>query len=755
MHKLNSSIFAAIAAILLAVLAVTPIPLMAQSDQGLAARQFGKGLPKNISDLPPGQLKRKLETLPPQASAKALKWLQDIEFTGTDLDVLKVDDAGGVFFADPLLPQPSGALGGPEPTLPEDAPAETLANVFKLHSRPGAANVVYIDFNGHVFSGTAWGSGATLSGVAYDLDGNPAIFSDTERRKIVDIWHRVAEDLAPFNIDVTTEEPTTFTRYTGRILVTKDVDANGVDMPSKGAGGVAYVGVFGNSNYHTYYSPALVYYNNLGGGVETYVAECASHEFGHNLGLSHDGTTSGTTYYAGHGSGLVSWAPIMGNSYYNNVTEWSKGEYTGANQTQDDLAIIQGRLGLVADDHANAIGSGSPLLVDASGAVLSSNPELDPDNLLPENKGVINSSTDVDVFSFAAGSGSVALTVRPAWDAFYRATSRRGANLDIKLELRNSAGSLVTTATSASDTAATLNATVGAGTYHLLVTGEGNGTGTSGYTQYASLGQYFINGSLTAGTADTQPPSPNPMGWISAPAATSESAISMTALVATDDTSTVQYNFQCLAGGSGCVNSGWKSSNSHTLSGLAANTSYTFNVLARDQAGNVTSTSANASATTLAPPPPPPLPESSGTVASGETARTGTVTGTFSLTHANDGAAQRIMEKESGGKADKRYSYLEHRWTFSLPTSQAYVVHANAWSGGSADGDVFRFEYSTDGGRRWNLMFTVSSTSNSNEQTFALPGTQSGTLLVRVIDSNHVAGQLSLDSIYIDHLYLD
>jgi len=755
MHKINSRINAAVAAILLAGLAVTSTSVFAQSDQGLASRQFGKGLPKTVKDLPPGQLKRKLESLPPQANAKALKWLQDIEFTGTDLDVLKVDDAGGVFFEDSLLPQPAGALGGPEPTLPEDAPAETLANAFKLHSRPGAPNVVYIDFNGHSFTATAWGSG-TFNAVGYDLDGSPATFSDSERRKIVDIWHRVAEDLAPFNIDVTTEEPTTFTRYTGRILVTKDVDANGVNMPSKGAGGVAYVGVFGNSNYHSYYSPALVYYNNLGGGVETYVAECASHEFGHNLGLSHDGTTSGTTYYAGHGSGLVSWAPIMGNSYYNNVTEWSKGEYTGANQTQDDLSIIQGRLGLVADDHGNAVGSGSALAIDASGAVLSSNPELDPDNLLTQNKGVINSSTDVDVFSFNAGSGSVALTVRPAWDAFYRATSRRGANLDIKLELRNAAGSLVTSASSSSDTAVTVNASVNAGTYHLLVTGEGNGTGTSGYTQYASLGQYFINGTVTAGTAaDTQPPSPNPMGWVSAPAAISEAAISMTAVVATDETSTVQYNFQCLAGGSGCANSGWKSSNSHTISGLAANTSYTFNVLARDQAGNVTSTSVNASATTQAPPPPPPpLPEAE-TVASGESSRAGSVTGTFSLTQADDGAAQRIMERESGGKANKRYSYLEHRWTFSLPSSQGYVVHANAWSGGSADGDTFRFEYSTDGGRRWYSMFTVSSTSSSNEQSFAIPGTQSGTLQVRVIDTNRVAGQLDLDSVYVDHLYLD
>ncbi len=145
-----------------------------------------------------------------------------------------------------------------------------------------------------------------------------------ERTRIVDIWHRVAEDLAPYDIDVTTERPSSFNRNTGTILVTHSIDANGNAINCTGCGGVAYVNVFGASNYHTYYSPALVFYDNLGGGAETYVAEASSHEFGHNLGLSHDGT-SGTTYYGGHGSGLVSWAPIMGNSYYNNVTAVEQG----------------------------------------------------------------------------------------------------------------------------------------------------------------------------------------------------------------------------------------------------------------------------------------------------------------------------------------------------------------------------------------------------------------------------------------------
>jgi hypothetical protein len=372
---------------------------------------------------------------------------------------------------------------------------------------------------------------------------------------------------------------------------------------------------------------------------------------------------------------------------------------------------------------------------------------------LTQNKGAINSAADVDVFTFSVGAGALSLTVRPAWDAFYRDTTRRGANLDIKVELRNAAGSLVTSDDPPSDTAAAVSATVSAGSYHLLISGEGVGSTSTGYTDYASTGQYFINGSMAVGTGDLTPPNPNPMNWSSQPTATSSSAITMTAMVATDETSSVQYNFQCLAGGAGCVSSGWKSSNSHTLSGLAANTAYTFNVTARDQAGNMTNPAPNVTAATMTATPPPPA---VAVVASSDTAVAGAVSGTYSATQSDDAAFQSIREVESSGKTiNKRYSYLEHRWNFSLGSSQNVVVKTNAWSSGSSDGDQFKFEYSVNGGSSWSTLFTVSSTSSGNIQSFAIPGAQSGSLIVRVIDTNRVAGKRELNTVYVDRLYLE
>ena len=734
----------------MAVLFITT-PAFAQSEQGKSARVFGQGHPQTIQDLPAGKLRNRLESLPPQVSSKALRWLQDFSFPEADLDTLEVDAQGGVYYGDSLLPdtEQANSSGGADAATPDAAPTGTLDDAFLLHSRPGAANVVYIDFDGATISGTAWnGSYAQLFALAYNVEGDESSFTELERTRIVDIWHRVAEDLAPYDIDVTTERPLVFNSTTGTILVTHSIDASGHAINCTSCGGVAYVNVFGRSNYHTYYSPALVFYDKLGGGTETYVAEASSHEFGHNLGLSHDGTTTGDAYYAGHGSGLVSWAPIMGNSYYNNVTEWSKGEYANANQSQDDLAIIDGKLGYIPDDHGNTRGVATGLLTGAGGEVVSSNPELDPHNALTENKGVIGSDDDVDVFTFVAGAGTVNLTVTPAWDAFYRSSSRRGANLDVEAELQDLGGATIAFSEPNTDTSAAINATVNAGTYYLLITGAGNAV--TPYSDYGSLGQYFINGSVPAASDDETAPTPNPMSWASPPAETSDTSISMTATTAVDETSVVQYSFLCVAGDVKCstANSGWQSGSSYTATGLTAGTSYTFQTMARDQAGNVTGRSQSASATTAEPPP------FTNYSANGESIVAGSVSGNYTYTFNDDGSRQAITEIESGGKPSSRYTYLEHRWSFNISAGATATVYANAWSSGSSDGDNFRFEYSLNNGASFLTLFTVSATSSGNLQMAAIPGTPSGSIIIRVVDTDQSSGQREANTINVDQLYI-
>lgn len=454
---------------------------------------FGIGAPQQLTALPPGRIRSHIESLPPAAQQRALEWLQRFSFPENDLDYLQVDHEGGVYYADTFLPEEaSGATTATTPQTDPIAPADT----FQLHSRPGSSRVVFLDFDGHTITGTAWNSGTydPLYARPFDIDGDPTTFSTEERNRIGEVWHRVAEDYAPFDIDVTTEDPGTFGPYTGRLLITNSVDDLGHNMPYSNAGGVAYVGVWGYSNY-SYYSPALVYYNNLGSGFPTYVAEAAAHEFGHNLSLSHDGRGApyNEGYYQGHGSGYVSWAPIMGVGYYQNVTQWSKGEYDYANNHEDDISIINARLTTRLDDHGNTLADATPLLVEIDGNIIATNPETDPHNAYSANKGVIELRTDTDMFSFNAGAGPMNITVEPAWAAFYR-TSRRGANLDIQATLYDQLGTMLAFNDPLDDTNATVSTTVTGGTYYLAVTGVGNAV--SPYSDYASLGQYYISGSV-------------------------------------------------------------------------------------------------------------------------------------------------------------------------------------------------------------------------------------------------------------------
>ncbi|MFT6914910.1 MAG: hypothetical protein ACJAWL_001209 [Motiliproteus sp.] len=555
------------------------------------SRILGLSAPFTLEELPAGRIRQRLERLPTRARQRALAWLHRFDFTERDLEQLQVDQDGGIFYADTHTPAPVAN----EPA----APAIELGaadDPFTLHSHPGAARVLFLDFDGHALSGTAWNGGLAdpLYARPYDLDNTPLLFSADERNRIAEIWHRVAEDLAPFDIDVTTEAPAIFGPYTGHVLVTHSTDQNGNAMPYSYAGGVAYVGVFGQS-YYSNYTPALVYYNNLGAGYAPYVAEAAAHEFGHNLGLSHDGTST-ESYYTGHGSdsSLVSWAPIMGVGYYKNVTQWSNGDYPDANNSQDDMAIISGMLGYDFDDHGDSLTTSTPLLSDAGGNIIASNPETDPSNSYGDNKGVLERRNDVDIFSFSTGGGSVSLRVNPAWDAFSR-TQRRGANLDLRANLYDAAGRLLASDDPGNDTGARFDLTLAAGTYYLSVAGVGNGN----YSDYASLGQYFIQGTLPPESVDTTAPNPDPMSWQVLPLATGRHSLTMTATTARDDSgSAVQYYFQCAT--DNCAHSGWQNGTGYAPVNLLENTLYGFRIKARDSAGNETRLSTLATVTTAA-----------------------------------------------------------------------------------------------------------------------------------------------------------
>ncbi len=396
-----------------------------------------------------------------------------------DAPLLRVDGKGRLYAVDELQ-QP---LPGREPEAADPAATESLVplgQTFTLHSRPGAQRTVYLDFNGAVLTGTAWNTSSrpTINALPFDSDGNTSVLSDPELERIQYIWQRVAEDYAPFDVDVTTEAPSpdrlTRSGSGDQIFGTTVLITNSVGVFDCSCGGVAYVGIYDDTS--DFYKPALVFWNQLAGGDEKDVAEAISHEAGHNFGLSHDGY-SGGSYYPGHGSGPTGWAPIMGVGYYQALTQWSRGEYSTANNTEDDLAVIPSFGGpLRTDDHGNSRGSATALSSTVSGSTASLS-----------GAGVIERRTDKDFFSFQAGAGTATINVNG--DA-------RSPNLDVRLKIQNASGTAIANINPTDTLPASATVSLpSAGTYYVVVLGVGKGdvSGT-GYSDYGSLGQYKISG---------------------------------------------------------------------------------------------------------------------------------------------------------------------------------------------------------------------------------------------------------------------
>ncbi|MDR0610163.1 MAG: zinc-dependent metalloprotease, partial [Planctomycetaceae bacterium] len=361
-----------------------------------------------------------------------------------------------------------------------------FTETFNLHSKPDSHFTIYLDFNGHVTNNTEWNTkyntGNNIVSSAFSIDSDYENFSNDEQERIQYIWQRVAEDFIPFDVDVTTEEPDI-----ERLQKTTDgsdtdwgirvvIGGNSSDWYTGNAGGVAYLGSF---NWSTD-TPCYIFSDNLQNG-EKNIAEAVSHEVGHTLGLSHDGTNAqgDNSYY----SGANGWAPIMGTAYDQNVTQWSKGEYSDANEYEDDLAIITGTI--TNSYTASYGGNGFSYRNDDYG-----NTTIDATLLTPADNdifatGIIEQNTDVDYFKFELLSAmTVDLNI---------VSGTRDANLDVLANLYNSVNALLYTSNPLDTLNASFSALVlSAGIYYLSVEGTGK---ENVYTDYGSIGTYTITGS--------------------------------------------------------------------------------------------------------------------------------------------------------------------------------------------------------------------------------------------------------------------
>lgn len=141
--------------------------------------------------------------------------------------------------------------------------------------------------------------------------------------------------------------------------------------------------------------------------------------------------------------------------------------------------------------------------------------------------------------------------------------------------------------------------------------------------------------------------------------------------------------------------------------------------------------------------------------ASSETPVYGSVSGTFVATTTSNDVLQSISEEITGGTPSTRISRLEHRWTFLVPAGSRTEFHVEAFRTQSTDGDDFRFEYSTDGSSFTPIALPpLPFVDDDTDRVADLPAGLTGTVTIRVVDTDRTPGNRTSDTVSIDELFI-
>jgi hypothetical protein len=366
-----------------------------------------------------------------------------------------------------------------------------------LDSNPGAKATLYLDFTGNYESSWFYYDDnhvkqtfKNITTPAFHTDGNGAKFSANEQAQIKEIWQRVAEAYAPFDINVSTDYYGSFDNGKALHVV---IGGSSSDWLKLGGSGISSIGSFHDDapNEVFVFSADIVAWSrnphtndNKGKPVviTAAVANTISHESGHAFGLHHQETFNADgSVKELYSTGTANWTPLMGDNLASDRVTWADGPiamahysisnpFTGNTSSfnipviEDDMAVIAGPangFGYRRDDHGHTNATATPLTVK---------------NLLFAQlggQGVIATTSEVDVYSFTVQKGYVSVRVDPA---------AVGANLLPRVELWSGSG-LITAADPANGSAAVVGANLNAGTYYVRVMSHGD---------YGDVGQYSV-----------------------------------------------------------------------------------------------------------------------------------------------------------------------------------------------------------------------------------------------------------------------
>lgn len=229
----------------------------------------------------------------------------------------------------PIEEAPGGVKGKPPKRPPVVQPPTDPPTEPPVEPPTTYNNTIYLDFYGSTISSTMWNAGSfTVS---------DAGLSQSEIDYVVS---EVKIHYDPFTVNVTTDETVFNAAPIGhkiRIVITETYQWFGQ------AGGVAYV----NSFFWTDGSPAFVFSLLLNYNGKN-IAEAASHEAGHTLGLRHQSTCVDGVITSAYNWGSNGYAPTMGASYQAIPRgSWFPDGPTplGCTIRQNDVAILTSAIG--------------------------------------------------------------------------------------------------------------------------------------------------------------------------------------------------------------------------------------------------------------------------------------------------------------------------------------------------------------------------------------------------------------------------
>ena len=100
------------------------------------------------------------------------------------------------------------------------------------------------------------------------------------------------------------------------------------------------------------------------------------------------------------------------------------------------------------------------------------------------------------------------------------------------------------------------------------------------------------------------------------------------------------------------------------------------------------------------------------------------------------------------------YSWCEHKWVFNVRAGSGIQFRVEAYRPSNSDSDNFTFAYSLNDSTYTSTVTVSKSSDDNTDQTYSLPAGTSGTVYVRVRDTNRSSGKTSLDYVYIDRLVI-